>query len=284
MNRYSIIFGHGQKGTWFLDFYDKIDWNELFVRGDLMSATVSILGVPFSKLTLNETTLHLTERIQSSEPELFHLITANPEITITSQSDELLRTILHEADLITPDGIGIVMASRRKGEPIAERVTGYELLLKLLEQGNRLGWSFYFLGTDEVTSCKAVETITHLYPNVKIAGRHNGFLTKEEEPSIVAEIQRAQPDLLIVAMGAPYSDKWVYKHKKNLTGVKVVFGVGGSLDVIAGKVKPAPPVWKKLNMEWLHRLLFSPVAKGQKSRWRRQTVLPKFVFQAIIRK
>ena len=249
-----------------------------------MAGTVSILGVPFSKLTLHETTLHLTEHIQSGEPKLFHLITANPEITITSQSDELLRTILHEADLITPDGIGIVMASRRKGDPIAERVTGYELLLELLAQGNRLGWSFYFLGTDEVTSCKAVETITHLYPNVKIAGRHNGFLSKEEEPSIVAEIQRAQPDFLIVAMGAPYSDKWVYKHKQALSQVKVVFGVGGSLDVIAGKVKPAPPLWKKFNLEWLHRLLFAPVAKGQKSRWRRQIVLPKFVFRAIIRK
>lgn len=249
-----------------------------------MDGTVSILGVPFSKLTLDETTLHLTRHIQSRETKLFHLITANPEITITSQSDELLQTILHEADLITPDGIGIVMASRRKGDPITERVTGYELLLALLEQGDRLGWSFYFLGTDEHTSCKAVETITHLYPNVKIAGRHNGFLTKEEEPSIVAEIQQAQPDFLIVAMGAPYSDKWVYKHKENLTGVKVVFGVGGSLDVIAGKVSPAPLVWKKLNMEWLHRLLFSPVAKGQKSRWRRQSILPKFIFQAIIRK
>lgn len=209
-----------------------------------MDGTVSILGVPFSKLTLHETTLHLTKHIQSGEPKLFHLITANPEITITSQSDELLRTILQEADLITPDGIGIVMASKRKGDPIAERVTGYELLLELLEQGNSLGWSFYFLGTDELTSCKAVEKITELYPNVKIAGRHNGFLTKEEEPAIVAEIQRAQPDFLIVAMGAPYSDKWVYKHKQELTQVKVVFGVGGSLDVIAGKVTPAPALWK----------------------------------------
>lgn len=193
-----------------------------------MDGTVSILGVPFSKLTLHETTLHLTKHIQSGESKLFHLITANPEITITSQSDELLRTILQEADLITPDGIGIVMASKRKGDPIAERVTGYELLLELLEQGNSLGWSFYFLGTDELTSCKAVEKITELYPNVKIAGRHNGFLTKEEEPAIVAEIQRAQPDFLIVAMGAPYSDKWVYKHKQELTQVKVVFGVGAA--------------------------------------------------------
>lgn len=249
-----------------------------------MADTVSILGIPFSKLTLGETTLHLTEHIQSGIPKLFHLITANPEITITSQTDEQLRTILYEADMITPDGIGIVLAAKRKGDPITERVTGYELLLELLEQGNRLGWSFYFMGTDEATSCQAVENIKRLYPNVKIAGRHHGFLTQEEEPSIVSEIQHAQPDFLIVAMGAPYSDKWIYKHKQALSQVKVVFGVGGSLDVIAGKVKAAPKVWKKLNLEWLHRLLFAPAAKGQKSRWRRQAVLPKFVFRALIKK
>lgn len=108
-----------------------------------MDGTVSILGVPFSKLTLHETTLHLTKHIQSGEPKLFHLITANPEITITSQSDELLRTILQEADLITPDGIGIVMASKRKGDPIAERVTGYELLLELLSK--EIAWDGVFI-------------------------------------------------------------------------------------------------------------------------------------------
>ncbi|MCE3198932.1 WecB/TagA/CpsF family glycosyltransferase [Paenibacillus sonchi] len=90
--------------------------------------------------------------------------------------------------------------------------------------------------------------------------------------------------IFILAMGAPYSDKWLHKHKGELAGVKLVFGVGGSLDVISGKVKPTPPVWKKLNLEWAHRLLFSPVAKGQKSRWGRQSALPKFVYRTMIRR
>ncbi|OKP98865.1 WecB/TagA/CpsF family glycosyltransferase [Paenibacillus sp. P46E] len=249
-----------------------------------MNGTVSILGVPFSKLTLNETILHLTEQIGSRNGRLFHLITANPEITLASQTDELLKHIIQSADMIVPDGIGIVLAAKRKGEPIPERVTGYDLLLKLLEQGDERSWSFYFLGTDEEISRQAVEKITHSYPGVRIAGRHHGFFDGTAEPGIIADIQQAKPDILVLAMGAPYSDKWLHKHKSELVGVKVVFGVGGSLDVISGKVKPTPPVWKKLNLEWAHRLLFSPVAKGQKSRWHRQSALPKFVYRTMIRK
>jgi len=248
-----------------------------------MRDTVDILGIPFSKRTLDQTIEHLLEHIHSNQPKLFHLITVNPEIAISHQTDELLQTIVKEADMITPDGIGIVFAARRMRNPIPERVTGYDLLLRLLDKGNSLGWSFYFLGTDEETSIKAVGEIQHRYPNVTIAGRHHGFFSEEEGGRILQEIQITKPDILIVAMGAPYSDKWIYKNKSQLSKVKVVFGVGGSLDVIAGKVKPTPMIWKKCNLEWLHRLLTVPVAKGQASRWRRQTALPKFVYRAIIK-
>jgi len=249
-----------------------------------MQGSVEILGVPFSKLTLRETIHLLAEHTQSEQPRLFHLITVNPEITIAHQKDKLLQTIVNEADLITPDGVGIVMASKRKGNPIPERVTGYDLLLGLLEKGNTLGLSFYFLGTDEETNRKAVENIRERFPNVAIAGRHNGFFTEEEGACIFREIQHTKPDFLIVAMGAPYTDKWIYKNKLELSGATVVFGVGGSLDVIAGKVKQTPTIWKTLNLEWLHRLLTVPVSKGQKSRWRRQTALPIFLYQAIIKR
>ncbi|GIP22936.1 WecB/TagA/CpsF family glycosyltransferase [Paenibacillus sp. J22TS3] len=249
-----------------------------------MTGSINILGVPFSKLTFNETIDLLAEHIQKEQPKLFHLITANPEITIVHQTDKLLQTIVKEADLITPDGIGIVIASKRKGDPIPERVTGYDLLLRLLERGNEQGWSFYFLGTDEETSLNAVNEIHSRYPNVVIAGRHNGFFSEDTEKYILNEIQQSKPNVLIIAMGAPYTDKWIHKNKHKLDGVKVVFGVGGSLDVIAGKVKPTPQIWKSMKLEWLHRLLTVPVAKGQRSRWRRQSALPKFFYRAIIKK
>ncbi|SER70916.1 N-acetylglucosaminyldiphosphoundecaprenol N-acetyl-beta-D-mannosaminyltransferase [Gracilibacillus ureilyticus] len=249
-----------------------------------MDNKVEILGIPFSTLTLTQTTVLLEEHITSNPSRMFHLITANPEITITSQTDKQFQKIMRGADLITPDGIGIVMASRMRREPIAERVTGFDLLHQLLDKGNQHGWSFYFLGTDEDTNNKAVEKIKTTYPNVTIAGRHHGFFSNNEEEKILMEIKHSTPDILIVAMGAPHSDKWIHKHKDTLDQVGVVFGVGGSLDVIAGKVKATPDLWKKLNLEWLHRLMTVPVAKGQKSRWLRQSSIPKFIYQAVIRK
>jgi N-acetylglucosaminyldiphosphoundecaprenol N-acetyl-beta-D-mannosaminyltransferase len=249
-----------------------------------MNNIVRILGIPFSKMTLDETTDLLEKHIQEKQSELFHLITVNPEISITSQSDKEFKQIIDDANLITPDGIGIVMASKIRRQPIKERVTGFDLLYKLLEKGNEHGWSFYFLGTDEDTNKKAVEEISHLYPNVSIVGRQHGFFSKEKESSIVSSINKLKPDILIVAMGAPRSDKWINTYKSDLNQVKLVFGVGGSLDVIAGKVKPTPVLWKKLNLEWLHRLITVPVAKGQKSRWLRQSVIPKFIYQVILKK
>ncbi|MEK8130086.1 WecB/TagA/CpsF family glycosyltransferase [Paenibacillus filicis] len=239
-----------------------------------MSKTLHILGVPFSTRTMNETIEELEQAVGQKRSKPFHLITANPEIVMKAQDDAALRQIVQDADMITPDGIGIILASRWKGAPLPERVTGYELLLKLLELGHAGGWSFYFLGADEATNEKAVDTIRVKYPNVRIAGRHHGFFTPEDERRIVAEVQTTEPDFLIVALGAPGAERWIHKHKSDLPA-KVAFGVGGSLDVIAGKVKRAPVIWQKLNLEWLYRLLAQP------SRWRRQLVLPLFALKAF---
>ncbi|MCH7322725.1 WecB/TagA/CpsF family glycosyltransferase [Solibacillus sp. MA9] len=248
-----------------------------------MEKTVEILGIPFSNMTLNETTDFLEKHLEEEQSKLLHLITINPEISITAQSDGEFRKIIKEADLITPDGIGIVLASKLKKVPIPERVTGFDLLQCLLQKGNQQGWRFYFLGTDEQTNNNAVKQIEKLYPNVSIVGRHHGFFTKAEEPLIIESIKISNPDILIVAMGAPYSDKWIYKYKDELLKIKVVFGVGGSLDVLAGKVKVTPEIWKKLNMEWFHRLITVPVAKGQKSRWLRQIAIPRFILQVLFK-
>ena len=233
-------------------------------------------------MTLNETTSYLKQNIHINK-SLFHLITINPEIAMIAQKDEEFKDIVNTADLITPDGVGIVFASKRKNVQIRERVTGYELLHKLLSAANQEPFSFYFLGTDEETSKAAVENIHKQYPNVIISGRHNGFFDREQEEAILKEITETKPDVLIVAMGAPFSDKWIDQHANHLSETKLAFGVGGSLDVIAGKVKQTPAIWKKLNVEWLHRLLTAKAAKGQKSRWKRQlSTMPQFILKAII--
>lgn len=253
-----------------------IDMNTKINEGrDKMNNCVSILGISFSKLTLKDTIGLIDRKVSECNRKTFHIITANPEIAIQIQEDPELRNISLEADLITPDGIGIVLASRIKRNPVPERVTGYDLLLEALQLGNQKGWSFYFLGAEETVNQKMSEHVLEHYPNVKIAGRHHGFFNKQEEAQIIEEIERLKPDILIVALGSPFADKWIYKYKSRITA-KVTFGVGGSLDVITGKVKRTPEIWKKLNLEWLHRRLIDPSRKA------RQKKLKVFAYRALI--
>lgn len=239
-----------------------------------MSKNVNILGIEFSNLNLKETAELIYDKVSEERNKTFHIITANPEIALDIERDEELKKISLDADLITADGIGIILASKLKRMPLPERVTGCELLMELLKAGNEKGSSFYFFGATEEVSRTACEKIAEDYPGVKVLGRHNGYFKAEEETEIFEEIERLRPDFLIVALGAPYADKLIYKYKNKISA-KVTMGVGGSLDIISGKVKRAPEVWQKLNLEWLYRLLSNP------KRWRRQLKLPVFAVKAI---
>ncbi|MGO4699374.1 WecB/TagA/CpsF family glycosyltransferase [Paenibacillus sp. 2TAB26] len=202
------------------------------------------------------------------------MVTLNPEISMSCQQNLELRSIINDAAHLTADGAGIVMVSRLKGNPLPERVTGCDLLINLLEMGNKKCWSFYLLGASELTSKKASEVINMKYPNVSILGRYHGFFDHREEARIVDEITNLRPDVLVVALGAPKAEFWIHKFKNTLNA-RVAIGVGGSLDTIAGTVKRAPVIWQKINLEWLYRLIKQP------SRWKRQLILPRFAMKAL---
>ncbi|MGN7416546.1 WecB/TagA/CpsF family glycosyltransferase [Paenibacillus sp. SAF-068] len=240
-----------------------------------MSQSTHIMGIPFPNVTMNQTVGILGEVVDQESNELFHVITGNPEIVMSCQKNASLRKVVDQAGLVTADGAGIVMVSRLRGGQLTERVTGCDLLFRLLEEGNRKHWSFYMLGAEERVSEQAVEVIAQRYPGVVIKGRHHGFFQTGEEQQIVEEIRNAQPDFLIVALGAPQAEHWINKHRHRLNA-RVAIGVGGSLDIVAGKTKRAPAIWQKLNLEWLYRLLSQP------SRWRRQLILPRFAVRALL--
>ncbi|MBP1964223.1 WecB/TagA/CpsF family glycosyltransferase [Paenibacillus aceris] len=233
-----------------------------------------IMGIPVPKVTMEETVHIIDQVITDKKADLFHVVTLNPEITMSCQHDLQLRSIIDEAGHLTADGTGIVMVSRLKGNPLPERVTGCDLFINLLEIGNENNWSFYLLGANEITSLKASEEIRKKYPNVSVVGRHHGFFDQKVEAQIVDEIATLSPDVLVVALGAPKAEFWIHKFKNKLNA-RVAIGVGGSLDVIAGTVKRAPVIWQKLNVEWLYRLINQP------SRWRRQLILPRFAMKAL---
>lgn len=235
---------------------------------------VSILGVPFVRLTKKELVRQLDERIQTGQKAF--VVTANPEIVMKANEDRNYMDTIRQADYITADGIGIVKAAQILGDPLPERVAGFDTLVDLLQLADQKRYSIYLLGAAEEVLEKTVANIQKDYPNVNIAGFHNGFFDWENN-SIDEEIQSRKPDLIFVALGLPRQENWIsqnlHKFEKG-----VFMGVGGSFDVLAGAVQRAPEFWQKVNLEWFYRLLKQP------SRWRRMLVLPKFALIILSKK
>ncbi|WP_139491116.1 WecB/TagA/CpsF family glycosyltransferase [Brevibacillus dissolubilis] len=226
-----------------------------------------ILGVPFQTKGRQDTITELTSRVQQEERT--HVVTANPEIVMAANENPDLASIFDQA-YIVPDGIGIVYAAKWTNLPIYERVTGIELLEGLMEQANQHGWRVYLFGAGPEINQLAAENLAKRYPKAQIVGRRDGYFGPADEIGIAQEIAAARPHLLFVALGAPKQDMWIAKYWDQLQ-VPLAMGVGGSFDVISGKVKRAPVIWQKLHLEWLYRLLKQP------SRWKRQLSIPRFI-------
>lgn len=227
-----------------------------------------ILGCRVDLLTAPEAISGIKELIERGRPA--HIITLNAEIVYQAQASQDLREIINNADLITPDGIGIVWAGRKLGFNIRERVTGIDLVYRLCQAAPVEEWKIYLLGSAPGVAEAAARQLAVAYPGLQICGTHHGYFQEEDMPAMVQEIRELAPHILFVALGAPKQEMWIKKYKEQM-GVPACIGVGGSLDVIAGYKKRAPGWIVKLNLEWLYRLLAEP------SRFRRQLVLPKFV-------
>lgn len=233
--------------------------------------TVSIFGVPFSKMSMDETVDYLTEAIE--EGRQTHVVTANPIMVMAAVDKPSFADVLRRADLIVPDGAGVVWAARYCGEPVKERVAGFDLMHRLLAVGEKRRWNVYLLGTTQEIIEAAAEKLQLQYPQVRIVGVRNGFFGPEQDEEIVEEIRSRRPHLLFVARGMEM-EAWNADYKERL-GVPFIMGVGGSFDVVSGKLKRAPMMFQKLRLEWLYRLLQEP------KRYRRMLALPKFVVKVI---
>lgn len=231
----------------------------------------TILGVPFSTLSFDDTVSLILEWMESSTPR--QVVTANPEIVMRAREDARLRTILQQADLITPDGIGAVYAIRLMGHSMEGRVTGADMLPHLLDHANRKRWTVYILGASPESFRRALVNLTGLYPDVSFQGR-DGYFKEEELPAILADIRTYRPRLFLAGLGMGKQEAFIADHMHELQ-VPVSIGVGGMIDVYAGTVKRAPLFWQRMHLEWLYRLLKQP------SRWRRQLVLPKFALVVL---
>lgn len=230
---------------------------------------MKILGIRVDKADMVQSLCLVQEYIESGVSH--HIITLNAEIAYRAQNEPKLVEIIEKADLVTPDGAGILWAARKLGDPLSERVTGIDLLEEIAKQAYHSNWRLYFLGANADILEKAVSRLIARYPGIAIAGHHHGYFKIKDEDAIIKDINESDADILFVALGAPKQEYWINKNRQRLNP-RVMIGVGGSFDVLAGQAKRAPQIWQRLQLEWLWRLFLNP------SRIRRMIVLPKFMW------
>jgi N-acetylglucosaminyldiphosphoundecaprenol N-acetyl-beta-D-mannosaminyltransferase len=234
---------------------------------------VTVLGVRFHRLSEDQVVEQILYWIAERSRRM--VITAGPEFVMHTRRDEELRRIAHLADLVTPDGVGILWAARRLGRPLAERVTGVELGPRLLAtaEARRQPLRVYLLGASEASLERCLAALRAQFPATEFAG-HHGYFKESEWPAILEDIRSFAPNLWLVGLGQPRQEKLIFRTLANLPPC-VAIGVGGSIDVWGGTVKRAPAIFRSLHLEWLYRLLRQP------SRWRRQLALPQFAWQVL---
>lgn len=237
-----------------------------------------ILNVPVDMVDGREAMEIFRELMKTEDCSL--IVTPNSEIIVNASKDQELKQIIEQADLVIPDGIGLVYASKIMGVPLAERVTGIDFLDAILGYLEETGQSIFFLGSKPGDGDNpgiaeiAVKKMKEKYKGLKVAGTHHGYFKEADEKGIVQAINGSGADFLCVAMGSPKQEKFVSRYRKELA-VKGAIGVGGSLDVWAGTLKRAPGFYRNHGLEWLYRLIQQP------SRYKRMAALPLFMIKVV---
>lgn len=233
-----------------------------------MSRT-DVLGVEFDNVTMQEAVERALELI--SERRCAYCATPNPEIVMLAKEDAALREALAGADMVLPDGAGIVKGAAILGRPMKQKVPGIDFACGVMSRLAERGGSVYLFGAKPGVAEAAGRTLKDRFPGLVISGASDGYF-KDDGP-IIEKIGAAAPDLLLVCLGAPKQELWMAKTAGSLP-VGLMVGLGGSLDVFAGTVKRAPVAWQKLDLEWLYRLIKEPRRIG------RMMKLPLFVLEA----
>lgn len=242
-----------------------------------MRNTVRILGVDIDNIDIDEAGQITKELVENSNKTCKIVVAPNTEFIMMAQKDEEFFDILRNADLATPDSVGVMLGGKFQKKPFKQRIPGQAYFRKILEIGEKENWTFYLLGGKGDVPKITAENLKKIYPNINIVGYHEGFFEFDGEEKVIQEINNLKPNVLFVAMGAPLQEKWIAKYKDDLK-VDVAAGQGGTFDYEAGKIKRAPKIVQKLCIEWLWRLILQP------SRIIRMLVLPIYLFKITFTK
>ena len=234
---------------------------------------VNFFGVNIDLFTMEETLAKISEFIETRQ--CVQHVVVNVAKLIYAQKDAELREIINSCGLINVDGSGIILGAKFLGINVPERVTGIDLMQNLIQYSSKKGYKVYFFGAEEAILQKVINIYKQKYPELIISGYRNGYYLPEEEENIALDIKNSGADILFVAMGSPKKEIFLNKYM-NTMEVPFTMGVGGSFDVIAGKVKRAPDWAQKLNSEWIFRLVQEP-----RRMWKRY-LITNSVFAAML--
>ncbi len=224
---------------------------------------INILGTDVSSLSFGQTVSQIKHFIDSKRKGF--VVTANPEILYRAYKDKKYREVLNQAFLVTPDGVGVLWAAKRKKVDIKERVTGIDLVWALAKLAETEKYRIYLLGgesaidgEEEVAKITA-ERLRLIHPKLEIVGATFGFLREQgSEERVIQDIQKTKPHFIFVAFGPPKQEKWIYRNLYKFNSPCVAIGIGGAFDMIAGKFERAPFWMQKTGLEWLYRVIQEP--------------------------
>lgn len=234
---------------------------------------IDVMGVRFDNVTMTEALDKAAEMLQSEGAD--YVVTPNSEIVYEAMASKELEDLLNSASLVLPDGAGVVLGAKILGTPLKEKVAGVEFADGVLGILAETGGSVYLLGSKPGVAELAAEKMLQKHPGLTVAGMADGYF--KDEAAVIAKINEAKPDVLFVCLGAPKQERFMVNHRAELQ-VKLMAGLGGSLDSFAGTVKRAPRWMIKLSLEWFYRLLKEPW------RFKRMLRLPKFLWAVVLRR
>lgn len=242
-----------------------------------MRNIIKILGVSIDNITIDEASQITKELINSSNKSCKMIFAPNTEFIMCAQKDEEFFNILKQGSFLTPDSVGVMIGAKLQNKKFKARIPGQVYFRKIIDDSQKYGYSIYLLGGEPGIPEKTKENLLKIYPKANIVGVHHGYIDSEEEKKVIEEINRLQPNVLFVAMGAPKQEKWIYNHRNELK-VDVAAGQGGTFDYESGKI-PRAPLWiQKIGMEWLWRLIRQP------KRIVRMSVLPVYLIKILFAK
>ena len=232
-----------------------------------------MLGVGFDRVDLAGAAEVVGARLARGERTF--VITGNPEFVMLARREPPLAAVAREADLVVPDGTGIVLAARVLGDPLPGRAPGRMLADRVVSQAAREGRSLYLLGAAPGIAERAAVALQRRHPGLHVVGTSSGSPDPSRDAATVTAITSARPEILLVAYGMPLQEYWIARNLAGLPSVRLAIGVGGVFDQLAGSGTVPPQVVHTVGLEWLWRLAREP------RRWRRQSALLAFAYLVL---